>query len=413
MKDNSNKNLPYRERQNPDKLNKSPKQSQTNTDWESASKWFDERQKMITGGEYSQRSNHSSSGFNEEDNWRIISESRNKTPENPKRPESSPPQRKKKISRKEQERLDRYYRKNRNSGKSKNELRREFAIQTKKRRRRKVISAVVVTALIALAFFLVLSLTVFFKIETIDVEGESRYSVEQIIEKSNVNIGNNLWRTTSKTVSEKVSKALPYIGKVTIKREIPSKITLVVEETSAKFALVYGKKYILIDENDKVLETAAKKTGKAIKISGVELLNPNAGDKLTAKGTESYEAAKQILNEAELNGIDLTEINAEDINLLWAIYKKNVKLDFGSLSQLDTKMKMANEIIGKLKSENALHEGVINLKSVSKAFYKEQAVTENKSESNKNDKNSDNKDNTNASSEPDSTASDQGLPDNG
>lgn len=438
----------------------------SNSYWENINSGYNERKGTTAGDEYSQRSNNSSSSNPEGDNWHFISSSRNNARERQsntdrsyygERPYSTnrsyntdrsyntersystdrpyntersyngersknaqgsgaaeqsdsidnrrPSQNRKKNAKNEQKRPERS-KANDGTVKSKNDLRREHSAEARRKRRRKIFSAVAIITLAVLAIAVVASLTIGFDIEEIKVEGESRYSVEKIIAKSGVSTGDNLWRTSSKKVSNNLTKSLPYIGSVKLKREIPSRLILIIEDTSPKFALTHAGKYILVDENDKILETGAKKAGNTIIISGIELEDPEAGEKVAEKqpvpeteaenGTEnenetepqtepetaaedknkSYKAAKQVLNEAQLNGLDLTEINVADLNLIWAIYEKNIRLDLGSLSQIDTKMQMANEIITKLKGEDALNEGVINLKSASKAFYKEQLLTE-------------------------------------
>ena len=449
--------------------------------WDNEDKSFDERRKTTFSNEYSQKSNNSSSNHTEGDDWHFISSSRNRANERPKNAERSynferpynaerqyssdrsysversyntsrqrnterpqntgksqrsersdtidnrrEPQNKKKTAKPKQKKPE-YGKTNSVPPKSKNELRREFSAETKRKRKLRVFSALAVTTLVAVVVFIVLSLTIGFHIEEIKVEGESRYSVEKVIAKSGVSIDDNLWRTSSKKVSENLTKALPYIGSVRLKRKIPSSLILVIEETSAKFAVARGEKYILVDENDKILETGAKKSGKAILIKGIELKNPKAGEKLVEKQEEietdaggksetenenknkSYEAAKQILNEAQINGLNLTEINVENLNLLRAIYENKIRLDLGGLSQIDIKMKLANEIILELKGDDALNEGVINVKSAAKGFYKEQPITETEKSDNETDEKPDNEENTNTENTSGSTEPEEAV----
>lgn len=372
-------------------------------DWSSASDWFTQRQ--------SERINTSGGRFetNRQNEKREVPQrheepympSYEKAPERRQSPERRPQKQEKKIELSERKTSGSYMReerntdkagqrkkipdmkgfaafarKNKNSGKSKDELRREFAEKKRKQRRRRIIEWFVFTALIFVAIFIVASLTVLFHIETVTVSGETRYSAEEIIEASGIETGDNLWLTKTSDVSSAVSQQLPYIGKVKLSRKIPSSITVVVEETEAAYAVAKGKRYILVDKTDKILELNAKKSGKAVVIGGLKLSDPEPGQKVQTETPENYQAAKDILKCAEENKIKLVRANVSDLNNISAVCSDIIRLDFGSATQLSEKMQMANEVMSKLKEEGSLNEGVINLKSTSKAFYKDGPIVE-------------------------------------
>lgn len=271
---------------------------------------------------------------------------------------------------------------------SNDERRKAYAEKARKKRKRNVIKALFFTVVIAAAILTALSLTVLFKIETITVSGDTRYSQEQIIEASGVNLGDNLWRTTSGNVTQTLSASLPYVGSVHVVRNIPSGVELEITEALPVYSIEKSKKYILLDGNDKVLEEKSEKKGDTILLKGIDLLNTKPGTTLTVKSPESLTAAKDIIARASENGLKLTEINVTDINLLSAVYNGKIKLDFGSESDMESKLKMAKEIIAKLEEENNKSEGTINLKSVTKAFFKEGTISTTKGTSKKNNKTS-------------------------
>lgn len=259
---------------------------------------------------------------------------------------------------------------------SKDERRREYAEAARKKRKKSVVKWLIFTVFIAAVVLVSLSLTVLFKIETVNVSGDTRYSEEEIIELSQVRIGDNLWRTTSKNVTYELSTSLPYIKSVKVIREIPSGITLEVTETVPLYSIQKGKKFILIDESDKVLEENAKKKGETVLLKGLELLNTKAGTTLTVKSAEALSVAKEIISSASESSISLTETDVTELNALTAVYKGRIRLEFGSRSDLEQKLKMASEIIKKLENEGNTQQGVINLKSVTKSFFIEKELDE-------------------------------------
>ncbi|MGN1117128.1 MAG: cell division protein FtsQ/DivIB, partial [Acutalibacteraceae bacterium] len=279
------------------------------TDWQSASDWFTQRQSErinTSGGRYDvnnkrEPENKAKAPYRESGRREVNTESRRPKPAAPKKaPEKS----------RKKDRSGRRLasNKSRNSGKSNDELRLEYAEKTRKHRKRKIIQWFVFTALIFVGIFVAASLTVLFHIEEIKVEGDTRYSIEQIIEASEIEEGDNLWLTSAKEVSARVSTALPYVGSVRLKRSIPSTLTLTVEETSSKYAVKSGKKYVLVDESDKVLEAKASKAGKNIIIEGLKLSKISEGEKLSAESPENYQTAKDVLSCALENEINLEKI---------------------------------------------------------------------------------------------------------
>lgn len=353
---------------------KESEKNNTHTDWQSASSWFGERQNdriNTSAGKYSERKVQEGRREAQRPNSSASPNRSGHTSSSAGRPAEKKTAGQQNIRTKVKT-ASSVSRKNRDSGKSKDELRLEYAEKTRKRRKRKIIEWFVFTALIFAAIFVAASLTVLFHIENISVEGDTRYTAEEIIEASNVKTGDNLWRTSTKTVSGNVSTKLPYVLNVKLQRKIPSGLTLVVKETSPAYAVRNSKRYTLIDEYDKVLEIKAKKTAGSLIIMGINVSDSQTeGHKLETELYENYSAAKNIFKSAEDNGIKLVKISVKDLNNISAVTSKKIRLDIGSSGQLDEKMKMAGEVIDKLTEENSLSEGAINLKSATKAFYKE------------------------------------------
>lgn len=85
---------------------------------------------------------------------------------------------------------------------------------------------------------LVLGATIFFKVETIQVEGNSHYSPEEIISATNIQLGANLFSINQSDISKNITYVLPYIQSVDIKLHLPTGIKLVVQEQIGMVQLV-------------------------------------------------------------------------------------------------------------------------------------------------------------------------------
>lgn len=87
--------------------------------------------------------------------------------------------------------------------------------------------------LAALAAAVVFGATVFFQVETIAVSGNNRYTQEEIITASGVQIGDNLFRMNKGEIAQRIRESLPYVGAATVQRRLPSTLVIQVEEWNA------------------------------------------------------------------------------------------------------------------------------------------------------------------------------------
>lgn len=87
--------------------------------------------------------------------------------------------------------------------------------------------------LAALAAAVVFGATVFFQVETIAVSGNNRYTQEEIITASGVQIGDNLFRMNKGEIAQRIRESLPYVGAATVQRRLPSTLVIQVEEWDA------------------------------------------------------------------------------------------------------------------------------------------------------------------------------------
>ena len=95
---------------------------------------------------------------------------------------------------------------------------------------RPALQAVVRSGLVAAA---TLGATVFFQVETIAVVGNSRYTAQEVIDASGVQIGDNLFQMNKNQISQRILQQLPYVGEVSPQRGLPSTLTIQVTEISA------------------------------------------------------------------------------------------------------------------------------------------------------------------------------------
>ncbi len=141
--------------------------------------------------------------------------------------------------------------------KSREELRREARLKRERQQKRKRRFTTCMLALAAIVIGVVLSLTVFFKISTVEVTGTSQYSKETILNVCGVDTGDNLFLVKKSRVADKIGRALPFTGEITVKRSFPNKIIIQVTDSVPNGAVACEDGYALLNQDQKVLATVS------------------------------------------------------------------------------------------------------------------------------------------------------------
>ena len=126
---------------------------------------------------------------------------------------------------------------------------------TNRRRRRGRFSFLTkLLCILLIAGAVVAALTVFFKVQSITVSGNARYTSEEIIAASSIEIEDNLFLLNKYSAAQAIFEKLPYVEEATINRALPDTIVITVRECAAAAGVVTPEGYWLISENGKLLE---------------------------------------------------------------------------------------------------------------------------------------------------------------
>lgn len=117
---------------------------------------------------------------------------------------------------------------------------------------------------------------VFFKVQYVEVVGNSRYTSEEIVAATGIQTEDNLFRLNKFRIQEGLIADLPYVESVNIRRRMPDTIIITVTETVPVSAVNSGGDWWLINETGKLLERTDS-PGDYLEVTGLELLSPSAG----------------------------------------------------------------------------------------------------------------------------------------
>ena len=140
----------------------------------------------------------------------------------------------------------------------KREKKRVYSARRNKYRKLKIGVLYTVMILAILTAGIAIGATVLFKIDTIQVVGESRYDPQEIISLSGVEKGENLITIDTAEGEAAIMSRMPYLETVQIKRKIPSTVNIEVTEAQAAGCIAYQNQYVIISGSGKVLELARR-----------------------------------------------------------------------------------------------------------------------------------------------------------
>lgn len=240
-----------------------------------------------------------------------------------------------------------------------------------------------IAAFAAVVIFLILSTTVFFKIDTITVKGSSIYTAEEICAASGIKSGNNLIRTNMSKAAANIENTLIYIETAELKRSFPSGVVITVRPCREAISAEYEDGFCLLSEKGKVLKTSDAPFPDTIVIYGArtkqvteELAETETSSSTgnVTSATEKDEAVEEDSGETtpiptvgsyfECTKANRTEIFYRLVNVakssfsglandfdmtdhhnISCVYDGRITVEFGAVTELDYKIKLASEIL--------------------------------------------------------------------
>lgn len=233
-------------------------------------------------------------------------------------------------------------------------LKKRKARQRRIRKRRMIIGFSLFIVLLV-TVFAVLSLTVLFPIKQITAKGSEKYTSEQIVASSGINIGDNLFISSVKT--DALRKKLPYIESVKIKRTLPDSIAITVKDAEPYACYYSDGAYYTVSRAGYVLESSEVKPDSLFEIraGGVKCV---LGRAVVFSEEKTEELISQIGGLAEEYGLSLNCIDVTDELALTVKAENRFAVNLGTSNYLDKKFA---HLSGMIKNIGETKTGKINL----------------------------------------------------
>ena len=251
--------------------------------------------------------------------------------------------------------------------------------QRRKRNRRKKLIVRTSFGAIFLLVGVVIVLTMFFNINEITITGDTIYASDEIINASEVNVGDNLIFVSKKKINNKVTETLPYVGSVKVKRHLPTGLELVVTKTDATFAVTQDGYFTLLNEKGKVLEANTEFIGENITLLNLgNIISANVGQDIELESKDLLDKLIEVQTACNESGLkDISSIDLSDIYNIKLTYQGRITLELGETnkSNLVKKLALGAKAIEHQNEENELFRGTINLTVDGKGFLSEETST--------------------------------------
>ena len=205
---------------------------------------------------------------------------------------------------------------------------------------------------------IILAMSIFFVVTDITVDGNARYSDEEIIAASGLETGENLFFIDRYEAASRIFAELPYVNDAVVARELPNRVRITITESSAMaYVAADGKNWVL-DQNCKILRSAeANELNSLIRVDGIVPLEPKEG---TVMAVDEQSGAQlryliAILNQILTRGMwtDVAVIDLSDVTSPAFTYQERFTVRLGENENLDYKFGLLQSALQQLTESDA------------------------------------------------------------
>lgn len=245
----------------------------------------------------------------------------------------------------------------------------------KKRKKRNKFRKALIWFVVIIAFVAtgtVLSLTVFFQIDTIEVKGETNYELDEILAQCTIDKGENLFLSDTQTAKQMLEKNLPYIYNAEIKRKLPYTIEIQITTAQPAYSIMNeDETYILLDDRFKVLEENSEKA-QGITILKAETENAAAGMTIMFKDSDVGDCLSKLAKAVNENNFkEITAIYCNNISDNYVVYDGRIEFKLGNCDNLEKKIYQGLTACSELNNTNSNAQGIMTITGDKSLYFTE------------------------------------------
>jgi len=227
------------------------------------------------------------------------------------------------------------------------------------RRRRGLRLLYLLLSFVLIVVALVTSCVFFFRVNEIKINGNTRYSNEQILTVADIKNNANLVLLPREAIATRITESCPYVNTVKIKSKFPTTIAIEIEECTPLACIRTDGALWVVDAKGKLLEQVEESfASEFIRVEGLSLLTPQVG----ASAQVAEEDARKLFalcallkglqendKQAEVTWIDMSKATDVEMDYMGRFtVRLPLKGDDGPLEQEGGGYSLKIEALGKI-----------------------------------------------------------------
>ncbi len=213
----------------------------------------------------------------------------------------------------------------------------EKELRRKKRKKRRLITGFVIFMITAISVAAVLSVTVLFPIKIVKATGSKLYTEKQIVKSSGISEDNNLFTLSAEAVTENLVRNLPYIDSVELKRELPDKITIVVNDATEYACFYADDVYYVISQGGRVINAYTEQPENTFLIEGCKA-KCKVGKIIEFDDVKKKDLVFSIAENLDDKNVFINKINVSDDFNITLTVEGRFNVILGNKTNLDKKI---------------------------------------------------------------------------
>lgn len=163
------------------------------------------------------------------------------------------------------------------------------------------------------------SLSSFFTVDTIDVQGNKYFTDEEISNMAHASTGQNIIYKLNKGNMLNYLEKNPYIEEARVYRKLPSTIVINVKERIQIAALTYGDQFLIIDNKGTLLRITKTKPKLTI-VTGFKVKKVKLGEPVEVNSPDLFKELLSLLKSIEAGDVYFTKINITELFITANVY---------------------------------------------------------------------------------------------
>ena len=199
----------------------------------------------------------------------------------------------------------------------------------------------------------ILSLTVLFKTEKIEVVGDKYYDEKQIIAFSGVEYQENIFMGAMYNTSDKIVKNLSYIESASVSFNIPDTITITVVDATPSYVIQNGNGYLLVSSKGRILEEISENKDKLPELTCGDIKTTEVGQYVSFSDANVPDILEDVSQSLINNKVkNITGFDVTDTANIKLVYDGRIDINIGLPDDIDYKIRTAMTIINEKLDPN-------------------------------------------------------------